>query len=86
MPPGRSEFSTGHELRQEQKAQPRLYQAMDLLHMPILDLRAHLRQELVLNPFLELHESEEEPAEVEAEPIESAEGRRRNRLGNPSPR
>lgn len=73
MPPGRSEFSTGHELRQEQKAQPRLYQAMDLLHMPILDLRAHLRQELVLNPFLELHESEEEPAEVEAEPIESAE-------------
>ena len=73
MPPdGRPEFSTGHELRQEQKAQPRLYQAMDLLHMPILDLRAHLRQELVLNPFLELHESGEEPAEAEGEPIESA--------------
>ena len=66
MPPdGRRGFSAGLELRQEQKAQPRLYQTMDLLHMPILDLQGHLRQELVDNPFLELVEPGETPAEEE---------------------
>ena len=68
MPPdGRPGFSPGLELRQEQKAQPRLYQTMDLLHMPILDLQGHLRQELVDNPFLELVEPGETPADEEGE-------------------
>jgi len=50
--------STG--LRQEMKVNPRLYQAMDLLYMPLLDLQQHLKQELLTNPFLELVEPEDE--------------------------
>jgi len=68
--------STG--LRQEMKVNPRLYQAMDLLYMPLLDLQQHLKQELLTNPFLELVDQDDdeetpdpdEPAEPEnlAEP------------------
>ena len=53
--------STG--LRQELKINPRLYQAMDLLYMPLLDLQQHLKQELLTNPFLELVEPEDEDDE-----------------------
>ena len=50
---------------------PRLYQAMDLLYMPLLDLQQHLKQELMVNPFLELVEPEEdEMALEEPEPQE----------------
>jgi RNA polymerase sigma-54 factor len=42
---------------------PRLYQAMDLLYLPLLELEQHLKQELVQNPFLEMREEEEEFAE-----------------------
>ncbi len=61
MASGRPNLSAGPHLRQEQKAQPRLYQAMDLLHMPLLDLQGHLRQALVDNPFLDLVEPGDEP-------------------------
>jgi RNA polymerase sigma-54 factor len=55
-------------LRQELKVNPRLYQAMDLLYMPLLDLQQHLKQELLTNPFLELVEPEDEDEEsAEAE-------------------
>ena len=47
-------------LRQDLRINPRLYQAMDLLYMPLLDLQQHLKQELLGNPFLELLEPEEE--------------------------
>src|SRR5438093_1408639 len=47
-------------LRQDLRINPRLYQAMDLLYMPLLDLQQHLKQELLGNPFLELIEPEEE--------------------------
>ncbi len=47
-------------LRQELRINPRLYQAMDMLYMPMLDLQQHLQQELLNNPFLELEEAEEE--------------------------
>src|SRR4029078_12946116 len=47
-----------------------LYQAMDLLYMPLLDLQQHLKQELLNNPFLDLVEEEEE----EEEPAESESG------------
>jgi RNA polymerase sigma-54 factor len=58
------------QLRQELKINPRLYQAMDLLYMPLLDLQQHLKQELETNPFLELVEPEEDEEEegAEAEP------------------
>lgn len=59
------------QLRQELKINPRLYQAMDLLYMPLLDLQQHLKQELLNNPFLELVEptddaATDEPTEAEA--------------------
>jgi len=64
-------------LRQELRINPRLYQAMDLLTMPLLDLQQHLKQELLTNPFLELvepgdDESEESAEEAESEPEEQA--------------
>ena len=51
---------------------PRLYQAMDLLYLPLLELEQHLKQELIQNPFLEMRELEEEFAE-QAESEEKAE-------------
>ena len=68
MKPGLNQST---QLRQELKINPRLYQAMDLLYMPLLDLQQHLKQELLNNPFLDLVEAEdeeEEEQEVEAEP------------------
>ena len=54
-------------LRQELRMNPRLYQAMDLLYMPLLDLQQHLKTELETNPFLELSELDVE------EPVDSSE-------------
>ena len=67
-----SEFRPGlyteTRIRQEQKSNPRLYQAMDLLYMPLLDLQTRLEQELSENPFLELSEPDnEEDLQVEEE-------------------
>ena len=56
------------QLKQELKINPRLYQAMDLLYMPLLDLQQHLKQELLNNPFLEMVEMEEEEDEEEESP------------------
>ncbi len=53
-------LSQNLRMRQEMKINPRLYQAMDLLYMPLLDLQQHLKQELLGNPFLELVEEEPE--------------------------
>src|SRR5919106_3007983 len=60
----------GTQLKQEMKINPRLYQAMDLLYMPLLDLQQHIKQELLNNPFLELEEpqvTEEETAPKDAQ-------------------
>ncbi|MGB7215617.1 MAG: RNA polymerase factor sigma-54 [Gammaproteobacteria bacterium] len=56
----------GTQLRQEMKINPRLYQAMDLLYMPLLDLQQHIKQELLNNPFLELEEPPVSPEEEAA--------------------
>ena len=57
-----SGFSTklyqSQHLRQEMKINPRLYQAMELLYMPLLDLQQHLKTELEENPFLEMTEAD----------------------------
>src|SRR3954464_2590473 len=56
-------------LRQEMKINPRLYQAMELLYMPLLDLQQHLKQELAENPFLELTEADaEQEVQLKEEP------------------
>jgi RNA polymerase sigma-54 factor len=52
-------------LRQEMRMNPRLYQAMDLLYMPQLDLQQHLKTELLTNPFLEMVEAEDEELAAE---------------------
>ncbi|QJR35083.1 RNA polymerase factor sigma-54 [Gemmatimonas groenlandica] len=71
MRPGLQQ-STG--LRQELKVNPRLYQAMDLLYMPLLDLQQHLKQELLTNPFLDLVEPEDEDDEsADADEVPEAE-------------
>ena len=56
----RSSLSQSTQMRQDLKINPRLYQAMDLLYMPLLDLQQHLKQELLNNPFLDLVDDEEE--------------------------
>jgi len=70
-----SGFKTGlnqsTSMRQEMKVNPRLYQAMDLLYMPLLDLQQHLQQELLINPFLELV-PEDDDAEEGSETLEVA--------------
>ena len=63
----RTGLSQSTSLRQELKINPRLYQAMDLLYMPLLDLQQHLKQELLLNPFLEMIEPDEEDSEEDDE-------------------
>src|SRR3954453_20671909 len=55
----------GTTLNQERKINPRLYQAMDLLYMPLLDLQQHLKQELLNNPFLEMVEGDVEEQAAE---------------------
>lgn len=61
----RSSLSQSTQLRQDLKINPRLYQAMDLLYMPLLDLQQHLKQELLNNPFLDLVDDEEDDDETE---------------------
>jgi RNA polymerase sigma-54 factor len=64
----RTGLSQHTSLRQELRVNPRLYQAMDMLYMPMMDLQQHLKQELLANPFLELLEPEDEtPEQVTAE-------------------
>lgn len=82
MKPGLGQHT---QLKQELKINPRLYQAMDLLYMPLLDLQQHLKQELLNNPFLDMIEPDEEdeeegeaqqeeaPQETEAEKEEKGE-------------
>src|SRR3954449_6176668 len=64
----RAGLSQSTQLKQELKINPRLYQAMDLLYMPLLDLQQHLKQELLNNPFLEMVEMEEEEEDEEEAP------------------
>ena len=90
----RAGLSQNTQLKQELKINPRLYQAMDLLYMPLLDLQQHLKQELLNNPFLDMvepEEEEEEEGEDQQESRSRSGGReekeqRRDRLGGDPPR
>ena len=72
-------------LGQELKVNPRLYQAMDMLYMPLLDLQQHLKQELMVNPFLELVEEEEDDAEAGEETAAEADAAQEAEAGEPEP-
>lgn len=72
-------------LGQELKINPRLYQAMDMLYMPLLDLQQHLKQELLVNPFLELVEEEEDEAEAGDETAAEADAQQEAEAGEPEP-
>ena len=48
------------QLRQEMRINPRLYQAMELLYMPLLDLEQHLKEQMAENTFLEMQEADEQ--------------------------
>jgi RNA polymerase sigma-54 factor len=64
----RTGLSQQTSMRQELRVNPRLYQAMDMLYMPMMDLQQHLKQELLANPFLELLEPEDEEAPEQEAP------------------
>jgi RNA polymerase sigma-54 factor len=68
----RQGLSQHTQLKQELKINPRLYQAMDLLYMPLLDLQQHLKQELLNNPFLDMVEPEDEEEDEGEVPEETA--------------
>ena len=59
-----SQFNTklyqSAQLRQEMRINPRLYQAMELLYMPLQDLEQHLQEQLTENPALELVEADDQ--------------------------
>ena len=67
-------------LRQELRINPRLYQAMDLLTMPMMDLQQHLKQELLVNPFLELEEPEDEVVPEATQKQEKEEAERKEEM------
>jgi RNA polymerase sigma-54 factor len=58
MTPLSNRLFQSQDLRQEMKVNPRLYQAMELLYMPLLDLQQHLKTEMAENPFLEMAEAD----------------------------
>jgi RNA polymerase sigma-54 factor len=68
-------------LGQELKVNPRLYQAMDMLYMPLLDLQQHLKQELLVNPFLDLVEDEDDEAEAGEETATEADAEQEAEAG-----
>jgi RNA polymerase sigma-54 factor len=60
MSPFNARLYQSTQLRQEMRINPRLYQAMELLYMPLLDLEQHLKEEMAENPFLEMGEADEQ--------------------------
>lgn len=58
MSPFNAKLYQSTQLRQEMRINPRLYQAMELLYMPLLDLEQHLKEEMAENPFLEMAEAD----------------------------
>ena len=72
-------------MRQDLRINPRLYQAMDLLYMPLLDLEQHLKQELLGNPFLEMVEPEEEVQAPAAEQQQQEKKAEKEKSGDDEP-
>lgn len=78
-------LSQSLKLGQELRINPRLYQAMDMLTMPLLDLQQHLKTELQQNPFLDLVEPDEDDEENAAEPASAGADEQPVELADPAP-
>jgi len=67
-------LSLGQTMRPELKMSPRMYQAMKILQLPVMDLQERLNQELEENPVLEFDEPQRdewdpgEPEEPQTDP------------------
>ncbi|MCK5161797.1 MAG: RNA polymerase sigma-54 factor, partial [Candidatus Aureabacteria bacterium] len=60
-------FELGQIQSQQQKLimSPQMKQAIEILQLPLLELRTLIQEELQVNPVLELEESQEEPLQEE---------------------
>src|SRR5262249_24096048 len=58
-------------MRQEQKLSPRMYQSMEILQLPIMDLHERIEQELLENPVIEevQEKTQEEREDFEEDPV-----------------
>ncbi|MBY0229188.1 MAG: RNA polymerase factor sigma-54 [Gemmataceae bacterium] len=52
------EMGQGMHQRQELRMSPRMYQSMEILQMPVMDLQERIQQEMNENPVLDLEQSE----------------------------
>ncbi|MBT6562335.1 MAG: RNA polymerase factor sigma-54 [Candidatus Scalindua sp.] len=61
------------QLRQQTKMSPQMFQSLEILQLPMLELVAHVQQELIDNPLLEDEKDfdENEQEENEKEPMEN---------------
>src|SRR6476646_3783094 len=64
-----------HRMAQQQVMSPRMYQSMEILQMPIMDLQEKIQQELNENPVLELTEPGEDSADFDEPPADARDDR-----------
>ncbi len=55
------------------KLAPQIYQSLEILQLPLLELKEHIDQELLENPMLEQVESEDSPEEQQTAALEGSE-------------
>jgi RNA polymerase sigma-54 factor len=69
----RLEVSQQLRMSQEMRLSPRIIQAMEILQLPLLALQERIEAELLSNPVLEIHESENEAGQTTEADGETAE-------------
>lgn len=67
MPSNRPLLSISQEQRLQQVLAPQLRQSLEMLQLPVMELRAMVQQELQQNPMLEEKAPDTEPIEIESE-------------------
>ena len=65
-------FEMSHQMKLGQQLSPKMIQSMEILQLPLIDLRERVEQELANNPILELRERSSETAQVPDEAPPSA--------------
>lgn len=59
--------------KQQLKLSPQMYQSLELMTLPILELREHIQQEIEKNPALEIQESTDTSFDAVADPVQTTE-------------